>query len=117
MGEPEGLEGRTKLLSDEKFRALNKALVVDKKKPQGRRRNKALERGRHSNRSIHLCDFQRIICIWAVHTLRHQLKNVYLFVISFSYIDMMNHLQDKSDREHKAIMWHLRLDSLNANHR
>ena len=114
MGEPEGLEGRTNLLSDEKFRALNKALVVDKKKPQGRRRNKALERGGHSNRSIHLCDFQRIICIWTVHTLRHQLKNVYLFVISFSYIDMMNHLQDKSDREHKAIMW---LDSLNANHR
>lgn len=34
MGEPEGLEGRTNLLSDEKFRALNKALVVDKKKPQ-----------------------------------------------------------------------------------
>lgn len=117
MGEPEGLEGRTNLLSDEKFRALNKALVVDKKKPQGRTRNKALERGGHSNRSIHSCDFQRIICTWTVHTLRHQLKNVYLFVISFSYIDMMNHLQGKSDREHKAIMWHLRLDSLNANHR
>lgn len=31
----EGLEGRTKLLSDDKFRALNKALKIDKKKPQG----------------------------------------------------------------------------------
>lgn len=33
----EGLEGRTKVLSDEKFRALNKALKIDKKKPQGTR--------------------------------------------------------------------------------
>lgn len=32
----EGLEGRTKLTSDEKFKALNKALRVDKKKPPGR---------------------------------------------------------------------------------
>ena len=31
----EGLEGRTKVLSDDKFRALNKALKIDKKKPQG----------------------------------------------------------------------------------
>lgn len=44
MGDHDGLEGRTKLLSDEKFRALNKALAVDKKKPQGRGRNIALER-------------------------------------------------------------------------
>jgi len=31
----EGLEGRTKVLSDDKFKALNKALKIDKKKPQG----------------------------------------------------------------------------------
>lgn len=30
----EGLEGRTKVLSDDKFKALNKALKIDKKKPQ-----------------------------------------------------------------------------------
>ena len=35
MGASEGLEGRTKVLSDDKFRALNKALKIDKKKPQG----------------------------------------------------------------------------------
>lgn len=35
----EGLEGRTKLLSDEKFRAKNKALVVNKKKPQAAQLN------------------------------------------------------------------------------
>ena len=35
MGASEGLEGRTKALSDDKFRALNKALKIDKKKPQG----------------------------------------------------------------------------------
>lgn len=34
MGASEGLEGRTKVLSDDKFRALNKALKIDKKKPQ-----------------------------------------------------------------------------------
>ncbi|XP_015764526.1 PREDICTED: protein-glutamine gamma-glutamyltransferase Z-like [Acropora digitifera] len=34
MGEPEGLEGRTKLLSDVKFRALSKALVVYTEKLQ-----------------------------------------------------------------------------------
>ena len=32
----EGLEGRTKVLSDDKFKALNKALKIDKKKPQGK---------------------------------------------------------------------------------
>lgn len=31
----EGLEGRTKVMTDEKFKALNKALKIDKKKPQG----------------------------------------------------------------------------------
>ena len=36
MGASEGLEGRTKVLSDDKFRALNKALKIDKKKPQGK---------------------------------------------------------------------------------
>ena len=36
MGASEGLEGRTKVLSDEKFRALNRALKIDKKKPQGK---------------------------------------------------------------------------------
>ena len=35
MGASEGLKGRTKVLSDDKFRALNKALKIDKKKPQG----------------------------------------------------------------------------------
>ena len=35
MGASEGLEGRTKVLSDDKFRASNKALKIDKKKPQG----------------------------------------------------------------------------------
>lgn len=35
----EGLEGRTKVLTDEKFRALNKALKLDKKKPQGMKEN------------------------------------------------------------------------------
>ena len=34
----ESLEGRTKLTSDEKFKALNKALRVDKKKPPGRQK-------------------------------------------------------------------------------
>lgn len=34
----EGLEGRTKLTSDETFKALNKALRVDKKKPPGRQK-------------------------------------------------------------------------------
>jgi len=32
----EGLEGRTHVLSDDKFKALNKALKIDKKKPQGK---------------------------------------------------------------------------------
>ena len=36
MGASDGLEGRTKVLSDEKFRALNRALKIDKKKPQGK---------------------------------------------------------------------------------
>lgn len=31
----EGLEGRTKVITDDKFKALNKALKVDKKKPKG----------------------------------------------------------------------------------
>ena len=35
----EGLEGRTKVMSDEKFKSLNKALKVNKKKPQGTRRD------------------------------------------------------------------------------
>ena len=35
MGASGGLKGRTKVLSDDKFRALNKALKIDKKKPQG----------------------------------------------------------------------------------
>ena len=39
MGASEGLEGRTKVLSDDKFRALNKALKIDKKKPQGKKIN------------------------------------------------------------------------------
>lgn len=34
----ESLEGRTKLTSDEKFKSLNKALRVDKKKPPGRQK-------------------------------------------------------------------------------
>ena len=32
----EGLEGRTHVLSDDKFKALNKALKIDKKKPHGK---------------------------------------------------------------------------------
>ena len=39
----EGLEGRTKVLSDDKFRALNKALKIDKKKPQGMTINMTME--------------------------------------------------------------------------
>lgn len=35
----EGLEGRTKTITDEKFKALNKALKIDKKKPQGKLMN------------------------------------------------------------------------------
>ena len=43
MGASEGLEGRTKVLSDDKFRALNRALKIDKKKPQGKTINMPLK--------------------------------------------------------------------------
>ncbi|XP_074613939.1 protein-glutamine gamma-glutamyltransferase K-like [Acropora palmata] len=58
MGEPEGLEGRTKLLSDEKFRALNKALVVDKKKPQAAQlKPEKVDFHIQENRSAHKTDY------------------------------------------------------------
>ncbi|XP_029193882.2 protein-glutamine gamma-glutamyltransferase K-like [Acropora millepora] len=58
MGEPEGLEGRTNLLSDEKFRALNKALVVDKKKPQATQlKPEKVDFHIQENRNAHKTDY------------------------------------------------------------
>lgn len=58
MGEPEGLEGRTNLLSDEKFRALTKALVVDKKKPQAAQlKPEKVDFHIQENRSAHKTDY------------------------------------------------------------